>query len=387
MIKLFKYFFLATFFFLLSCLNDFNSLNELPSEDRVTTTAASSEEEEDEEEIEEDVDEDEEDDAKDRTDDLRERERNRLKSDFSLRAKVDSRYSSGGSSSFKGDDTCKEFSACADLCDKIIEGSKSKCLGFDFSIVEDMEDVLFTIRDIEDADRVSIDPYIFEALLDAGKSTIEDLVEDDMGEGDLKSFLAWVALNEEISEVLDKKDTSGKILEKAFYRLGKFQDGTESGVGNYQQIGLSTGLITDDDTFLYLATDSDNEEGMIMGYDIVKSKGCRGDVCIKKVLCARENRTRSRSSYRYFGNIRGVSVCRTSASNRSRSSLRSSSCYVHGSAVWSFLYDLIDEKKIKSVPDELKAAPLSVDKCNASDVCGKNLKKNSPCEKHKVGKQ
>ena len=186
-----------------------------------------------------------------------------------------------------------------------------------------------------------------------------------MGEGDLKSFLAWVALNEDIAEVLDKKDGSANILEEAFQQLGKHQEGVTK---RYEYAGINTGLIKSDDTFLYLASDEENEKAFIMAYDILSSSPCNNIDCQEQILCARETRSRSRNARRYFGNTRGISICRTSSEKNRRSSSRSGSCYVHGSIVWSYLFELIEDREIRGAPDTLKAKPLGIERCNK--VCG-----------------
>jgi len=302
--------------------------------------------------------------------DYAEIERRRLRGDFALKTTVDSRYSSGSASSFSGLRECGDSLDCKDICNRIIKGSKSKCYSFSESVVEEMEEAFLTIRNIE-SDRVNIDPYIFEAILTASRSTLEDLVEDEMSEGDLKSFLAWVAINEDIAEVLDKKDRSGQILEEAFKQLGEHQEGA---ISKSEFVGLNTGLITVDDTFFALTAEYDNEEAFIMAYDILNSGSCRTITCQEQILCARENRSRSSSARRIFGYSR-TNICRTSANTRS--SYRSASCYVHGSAVWSFLYELIEDKDIRGAPKALKAKPLGVTRCN--QVCGKNLSKSDTC--------
>ena len=98
-----------------------------------------------------------------------------------LKATSDSRYSSSGSSSFTGSKECGDFNNCRAICDRIIEGSASRCYRFSIDIVEDMEKALFTIRNIDNVERVDIDPYIFEAILTADKRTISELVEEENG--------------------------------------------------------------------------------------------------------------------------------------------------------------------------------------------------------------
>ncbi len=302
-----------------------------------------------------------------------ESERRRLKQNLVLKTDVDDRYSTtNSSSSFTGNRECGDYDDCRVICDRI-KRNNSRCFSYSYNIVEDMEQALLTIRNIDEVNRVDIDPYIFEAILTLGTSVLSDLIEDTMSEGDLKSFLAWVALNEDIARVLSNKDRSGKILEKAFDELGRLQDGVTK---HYEFIGLNTGLITDDDTFFYLASDEDNEKAFAMAYDILNSGSCRSITCQQQILCAREHRSRSRSSRRLFGNTRGISLCRTSSEAR-RSSRSSNTCYVHGSSVWSYLYDLIDDKEIRRAPSEFRVKPLGVKRCN--DVCGRTSSKNQKC--------
>ncbi len=363
MLKVFKWSLIVVCIFLFSCLKD---EDKKPSTDEDTSSKPSAEI------VRDDTKSNERDDD-DRGEGARQ-ERDRLKQDIVLRTNVGDRYSSGGSRSFSNGRECEDYPECKDICNRIMNRSERRCYSYSFNVVEDMKEALFTIRNIDDADRVAIDPYIFEAILTADRSLIADLVEDEMGEGDLKSFLAWVALNDDIAKVLEDEDRSGKILEEAFKRLGRFQEGV---TGDYEHMGLNVGLITEDDTFFYLAADEENEAAFTMAYDILNSSPCKEDACQKKVLCARELRTRSVSSRRIFGNTRGVSICRTSYNKHYRASSRSDTCYVHGSTVWSYLYELIDDGDLRGTPAFLKSRPLGIDICNST--CGRVSSRTQVC--------
>ena len=367
MLKIFKWLSIISIVFLFSCLkeNMTSTVDESPETPKAEIITNNDKEEDERVEAEA---------KKEAERSLRERDR--LKPNLVLRTDTSSRYSSGSSSStssFTGGRECDEYSACKSICDRIMRTGRSRCYRFSYNIVEDMEDALFTIRNIDEADRVNIDPFIFDAILTADKRIISDLVEDEMSEGDLKSFLAWVALNDDIADVLEENDRSGNILEEAFKQLGKFQEGATK---NDELAGINTGLITDDDTFLFLASDEENESAFIMAYDILSSNPCKEIGCQEKILCARESRQRSYSSYRYFGSTRGTALCRTSSEDSRRSS-RSGFCYVHGSSVWSYLYELIDDGEIKGAPDELEKKPLGVERCNS--VCGSRSSTNTKC--------
>ena len=294
-------------------------------------------------------------------------ERERLKSKI-IFSTVDDRFGSTGRDYGDYDsDDCDEFPHCKEICNKTTR-RKTQCYKQPRDLVEDIQDGLFELTQISDVDDVKMSPSLLQGILDIDKELLEDLVDDHMSEGDIKSFLTWVAINKSIATVLEKKDSKHTIVEKALEELGRFQVGSKRDA----ESGLSTGLIGRDDTFLALAADESNSYAFKIGYEILEDS-CRDIVCKLRLLCARERRRSSR------GRSLGLDLgCRTPTNSRQRSR-RDRVCYVHGGGVWSYLYELIDDKEIRDSDfkineDDPKDGPIGVERCNK--VCGSKSNKN-----------
>ena len=286
-------------------------------------------------------------------------ERARLKSGpVVIDSKLGKRYKGVGYGvkEYGGED-CGDFEDCREICDEITRNEK-RCYRAPEDMVRDMENGLFTLIRISEAKSVDVGPALMRGILQIEKKLVLDLVKDQMSAGDLKSFLAWVAINEDIAEIIEDEDSSNQILEAAFKELGKFQEGAANNRGT----GLNIGLIGREDTFFYLAADESNKAAFKMGYDILESI-CPDKSCKTRVLCARENQGRSRS--RVFGRNAGAQ-CRTSSDNRRRSSYRRGACYLHGSSAWSYLYELLEESEIRD--GDFKGELLGTEECNK--YCG-----------------
>ena len=175
----------------------------------------------------------------------REQERQRLKRNIILESTVDRRYSGVDRFDYSGGRACEDYVDCEKVCDSIMGRGSSRCYRLDRDLVYDIKDALLTLRNINEVDSVNIDAYTFGAILNTDKGVIEDLVEDKMSEGDLKSFLAWVAINDDIAETLANEDRKGGIIKSAFEELGRYQQDSK----NDEESGFNTGLIGEDDTF------------------------------------------------------------------------------------------------------------------------------------------
>ena len=292
------------------------------------------------------------------------RERNRLTRDSEeiVDSFLEGRDSSGSSGSYEDYDgpECRESEECKAICADL-KSSRSRCHRQPESLVRDIKAGLFELISISEVDSVEISPALFFGILDMDKDLVTDLIEDQMSEGDLKSFLAWIAINEDIASALKRADRSMEVLEKAFEELGKLQ--TDS--TRHIRSGLNTGLIATDDTFFYLSSDTANETAFIMAHEILEDR-CSGKACKMEMYCARNKRTRSGNRH-----LRDAFSCRAPENSRRRSS-RESLCYIHGSDVWSYLYELITDDDIRD--SDLSGFVINVDKCKRA--CGdKNSKK------------
>ena len=288
-------------------------------------------------------------------------ERDRLKSNriSEIDSFLEDRYIGSSSyTDYSGED-CEENRDCKEICDHYFRSNRSRCYNQPEDLVRELRDGLFELINISEADQVEVSPGLFYGILDIDSDLIEDLIEDNMSEGDIKSFLTWVALNEDISKVLEKRDRGNKILTKAFEELGKLQSGSRDNL----RLGLNTGLIGTDDTFLFIASDERNETGFKLAYDLVEDE-CGDKNCKMEIFCARELQSSGRVRVgRSFGTLTN---CRTPESSRRRSSRRKSLCYIHGGDVWSYIYELIEDDEIND--RDLEGDVLSVDKCNS--FCG-----------------
>ena len=298
-----------------------------------------------------------------------ERERERLRNRIIV-STVDDRFGGVGKDYKSYDsDKCGEYESCKDICDKTTRAKKA-CYRQPRDLIEDVQNGLFDLINISDVDDVGMHAGLLQGILEFDKKLILKLVDDHMSEGDLKSFLVWIAVNKSIADVLEREDRRAQILALALKELGRYQSGSRK----YEETGLSTGLIRRDDTFLFLASDENNTAAFQMGYDVLQSTCGNREDCKLKLLCARERRRVSRA--KSLGLALG---CRTPENSRQRS-IRDRICYVHGSSVWSFLYELIEDKDIRDSDfrideDDSEEGPIGVTQCNklcgskSSDTC------------------
>ncbi len=271
---------------------------------------------------------------------------------------------------FGGPD-CRESEACEAICDTAVpRGNRGKCYKSPKALVEKLEDGFFDLLNIGEVESVKISPGLIAGMLDINVDLVADLVEDRMSEGDLKSFLAWVALNEGVAEVFLEEDRRSEVMKKAFRELGKLQDGAKQ----KEETGLNMGLIQNEDSFFYLAAVDDNEAAFQIGYKILRS-ACRTKDCKLNLLCAREKQERSRS--RIFGYRSNALNCRTSA-DPGRRSRREATCYIHGSATWSYLDELIEDDEIRDNDFEGDGKRIDVKVCN--NYCGSETS-SKKCQK------
>jgi len=310
-----------------------------------------------------------------RGEDYRSSELRRLKgsSDPVIRSFLEDRYS-GGSYGYGGD-LCKEVSSCLDICEETFSSKyRRKCENASAEFIENLEEDLFKLISISDLDEVDISPSFIVAVLEFDEDLLSDLVKQNMSEGDLKIFLAWVAVNNKVSEAFAEDSRAAReILSQAFERLGEFNDGKDE-----LETGLNIGLIGEDDTFFSLASDEVNEEGFALVYRILEN-ACSNESCKLEVLCSREKQTTSRSS-RIFGSSRSISVSTCKTSTRTDRRIRSTgeTCYIQGSSVWSFLEELIEDEQIRD-SDFDDNDTVTVEKCNR--FCGSVSDNNKKCHR------
>ena len=283
---------------------------------------------------------------------------------YRIGAEVRSRYSGVRDYSLDYDEydyegpECETSAACKDICGRLVSsGRRKRCYKKPISLVEALDQAVFTLLNLSDARSDPISPSLFYALFEMDRKIVPDLVrKDKMSEGDLRTFLAWTALNRDIARIIKDKDKS--LLRDALKTLGQYHINTEK---PDLWIGLNTGLIGREDTFLYLAADSSNEEAFIMANRILEKNVCNDAwTCKQEMYCAR-----TRTETRRRGRRRAAREdCRTPGETRRYS--RSGLCYVHGGVVWSYLFDLIEDEEIRSA--DLKRLIFSVEKCN--QICG-----------------
>ena len=302
--------------------------------------------------------------------DYRSAELRRLKGSSNpvIRSFLESRYSNP-SYNYEGD-SCEEISSCLDICERSFSSRfRRKCERAPAEFIENLEEDLFKLISISDLDEVDISPAFISAVLDFDEDLLSDLVKQNMSEGDLKTFLAWIAVNERVSEAFADDRSSRDILKEAFEKLGDLNEGRKE-----LETGFNIGLISEDDTFLSLASDEGNEEGFSLGYDILDDS-CSNKDCKLYVLCSREKQSSSRS--RVFGtNRRNSSTCKTSTRTDRR--IRSGeTCYIQGSNVWSFLEELIYDGDIKD--SDFDEDIVTVEECNR--FCGAVSNTNSKCSR------
>lgn len=284
---------------------------------------------------------------------------------------------SSGYGDYDATDKCSDDKDCKKICDKTTR-NKTRCYRQPRELVEDIQLGLFDIINISDVQEVNVNPALLKGIIDMDQDLIVKVIEKEMNEGDLRSFLAWIALNESIASVLENEDRKGEILETALKELGRKQSGSRK----HFKTGLNTGLIGRDDTFLSIASTEYNEYAFRIGYELIQDD-CRSNLdCKKRMLCARETRRSSRRNA-----LKIYSVCDTPENPKQRSR-RAVVCYVHGGNVWNSLDELIIDGKIrdrnfnadydeddKDQENELKGR-LNIERCN--EYCGS--KKRDKCK-------
>ena len=260
---------------------------------------------------------------------------------------------------YEDDSPCDEYEECKDICARLVSSTRRRrCHQEPHSLIRALEQGVLDILSISNVESVNVTPGLLQTMFEIDRNIISSLIRrDHMSEGDLRSFLAWVALNRDIARILDHEDRSRHILEDAFRNLGEFQ--TEKTHGSLKT-GFNMGLIGSEDTFLALAADRDNAEAFIMGNGIIEKDICSTRQCKLEMYCARD-RGRKRSR---FERVNTSTECQTPGEVRRYR--RDGICYVHGSITWSYLDDLIEEEEIKS--SDLSGFIIGVDKCN--EVCG-----------------
>ena len=271
---------------------------------------------------------------------------------------------------YDGED-CKEDPACIDICEsrKIPRSSRRRCYNSPKALIENLTDGFRTLVSISEVEEVNIEPGLLGGMLDLNVDLVVNLVEKKMSEGDLKSFLAWVAINEDIAEIFLKEDRRSKVMESAFEALGELQEDSRKD----EKTGLNTGLIGNDDSFFYLSAREDNSAGFEVAFEVLDSV-CSSRDCKMSLLCARELKTRRRS--RIFGHDSSLLDCNTSA-DQGRRSRREGICYIHGAVSWSYLTELIEDKDIRDRDFDGEDEEVTVDVCNKH--CGK--KDDKKCER------
>ena len=304
-------------------------------------------------------------------DDRRDSEIRRLKDrNIIIQAELEHRYDGGYYYEGYGGAECSDSDSCIAICEyKIPRKNQRRCERSPRALVEALEAGFLTLLNITEVDAVDINPGLIAGMLDINVDLIADLVEKRMSEGDLKSFLAWVALNDDIAEVFLEEDRRTEIMEKAFEELGDLQTDARREI----ETGLNVGLIQNEDTFFHLAALEGNEAAFEIAYDVLESV-CNSRSCKIDLLCARENQTRYRS--RIFGPGFSNLDCRTSAF-QGRRSRQEATCYIHGATSWSFLNELIEEDEIRDNDFEGEENQITVETCN--EYCGE--KDSDRCKK------
>ena len=290
-----------------------------------------------------------------------------------ISAELEHRFDGGFYYDAYDGEECEESEACMGICDSFpfARKSKKKCYNSPRAFVEKLEDAVFTLLNICEADSVDISPGLMAGMLDMDVGEVAELVEDRMSEGDLKSFLAWVAVNEDIAEVFLKEDRRSEVMEKAFKKLGRFQPEANKA----EETGLNVDLIQGEDSFFYLSALENNSAAFQIAYEVLTS-ACSSKDCKMNLLCARDVQSRSRRRSRVFGRSSNITECRTS-SEQGRRGRSSGFCYVHGAASWSYLNELIEDREIRDNDFLGEENEITVEKCN--EYCDSGDRDNEKC--------
>ena len=134
-----------------------------------------------------------------------------------IEARLDSRFEGGWYYAGYDREPCRDREACKRICDEDIPlENQAVCYNSPREVVEQLIDASRTLLNISTVDPVDITPGLIAGMLRIRIDFILDLVERKMSEGDLKSFLAWVAINRDIAEVFFSRRQKNRNHEKRF---------------------------------------------------------------------------------------------------------------------------------------------------------------------------
>ena len=111
-----------------------------------------------------------------------------------------------------GRNTCEDNKKCQDVCDDVFNrrADKKDCYELPESLVLQFEDLL---EFVEDGDIEDIEPTILECMLDIDETEFAKSVKK-MSRSEAKRFLASIADNSELAEILEEEDDEFVILKQ-----------------------------------------------------------------------------------------------------------------------------------------------------------------------------
>ena len=274
-----------------------------------------------------------------------------------IEATIDSRYEGAFVNDSYGGEKCRDHSDCEAFCENspyIPYKGESKCRRSSRALVESIEEGIYTLLNISNIRSVNVSAGLIKGMFYISSDIIEDLIESNMSQGDLKSFLAWVAVNDDISSVFLEEDRNSVIIGKAFERLGNLQTNITYPIIS----GLNVGLTRSEDSFFSLAALEQNKYAFEIGYDVLDSYCREGSldryICMKRAFCSRELKVRIRSQSRYsLQNTQCKTVAGISKDRNEKI------CYIHGSPTWSYFNELIKQEIIRD-----DTPLITVQECN-----------------------
>ncbi len=176
---------------------------------------------------------------------------------------------------------CKGDEDCEDICDDIYSSRRERndCEELSITQVNRFEGIYETLEDSDEDDLQDIDVSKdgdFDVFINVSIEPLHKLV-GKYSSREAKDFLAWIANNKDVAELLENEDDDYEVLERLLGRLGASDNLFEALKKN-----LDGG-----DTFIDLAVTADNEVALEWIYEYLEEKdsNCKLDTDAGREAC------------------------------------------------------------------------------------------------------
>ena len=116
------------------------------------------------------------------------------------------------------DHECKEM--CSEIYDR--RGDKKDCEELTTVQIEILYDLYELLEDPDEDNLQEIDPEDFDVYLNVSIASLEDLIDDEWNEREVKEFLYWMINDEEFTEIFKKEDDDYRTLTELLRKITRF---------------------------------------------------------------------------------------------------------------------------------------------------------------------